>query len=174
MAIELSNVAIAVIHLFVALVLSFFAVYLGIAMFTSKTRAIDTWAELRKKNTAIGIMLASVVLAVALVIQPSIALSLGMFNEKLTLTALIVRFTVAVLNVAIAALLALAANYFSFLLIDKLTAEIEELDEIKKGNAGVAIYMGAIMIAVAFIVSSSVETIIAAIDIFSYAKQLGF
>ena len=173
MAFDIQSAMLAVIHIFVAAVVSLFAVYCGMSIYMAKTKSINEWKEIAKKNTAIGIMLGSVIIAVAIVTGPAVSASLAMF-DTLYLPALAVRFFVAIINAVAAAVIAAFSVYLSTRMIDKLTMEIDEVDELKKGNVAVAAYMGAAIIAMALLISPAVGTIISAVDLFSYVKSLGF
>jgi uncharacterized membrane protein YjfL (UPF0719 family) len=59
--------------------------------------------------------------------------------------------------------LAVAAIYLSLNILDKLTKDVDEFEEIKKGNIAVALMMASVIIAVAVIIQSGVLGITAAL-----------
>src|SRR5881628_1278791 len=64
----LVGLAVAVIQVLVSLGFAMLAVYAGIRIFDKFTKGIDEMAELRRGNTAIGVLLAGVIISYATVI----------------------------------------------------------------------------------------------------------
>ena len=63
---------------------------------------------------------------------------------------------IAVAQLAIGLLLAMGSVYLGIKMFDKLTEGIDELKEIQKGNAAVAILLGAIILSIASVVEGGV------------------
>jgi len=70
---------------------------------------------------------------------------------------------VAFIQLILGIILAVGAIYLALYILDKLTKGVEEFEEIKKGNAAVALMMGGVIIAVAVIIQSGVIGITAAL-----------
>jgi uncharacterized membrane protein YjfL (UPF0719 family) len=62
----------------------------------------------------------------------------------------------AMLQIIIGIALAVAAIYIGINFLDKLTPDIEEIDELKKGNVSVGIYIAAVIIAIGLVIQSGV------------------
>ena len=163
----LVNAFIGLIQLIIAIIFSVVALYIGFSMMSKITRNIDEEKELAKGNVAVGIIVASVFVAIALVVQSGVsglsvgigkAASVGFFSVD-GLLAIGAAFVQLILGIV----LAIAAIYLALNILDKLTKGVDEFEEIKKGNVAVALMMGGVIIAVAVIIQSGVLGITAAL-----------
>ena len=64
-------------QLVVAVLLGAIVTYLSVVLFDRATKNIDEWAELRKGNLAIGIVLGAIVVAVAWIVRPALKLPMA-------------------------------------------------------------------------------------------------
>ena len=69
----------------------------------------------------------------------------------------------AVFQLILGIVLAVGSIYLALTILDKLTKGVEEFKELKKGNIAVALEMGGVIIAVAWIIQSGVIGITAAL-----------
>jgi uncharacterized membrane protein YjfL (UPF0719 family) len=152
MAIE--SIIIGITQLIIAIVLAVISLYIGFAMLGRMTSKIDEEKELAKGNTAVGILVASIFVSIAIVIQSGIAgISTGLRNA---IDGDIYSLMVSVIQLILGMILAIAGIYLSLNVFDKLTKEIDEFEEIRKGNVAVAVEMAGVIIAVALIIQSGV------------------
>ena len=163
----LVNAVIGLVQLIIAIIFSVVALYIGFFMMSKITKNIDEEKELAKGNVAVGIIVASVFVAIALVVQSGVsglsvgigkAASVGFFSVD-GLLAIGAAFVQLILGIV----LAIAAIYLSLNILNKLTKGVDEFEEIKKGNVAVALMMGGVIIAVAVIIQSGVLGITAAL-----------
>lgn len=156
----LENAALGIVQLIVAIVFAVVALYIGFAVLGKITSDIDEENELAKGNTAIGIIVAAVFVAIALVVESGVsglsagisrALAVGLFSADGVIT-----IGLSIFQLLAGIVLAVASIYLALILLDKLTTGIEEFEELKKGNVAVALEMGGIIIAVAWIIQSGV------------------
>ena len=163
----LANAIVGLIQLLISIIFAVLALYIGFAVLTKITTVIDEEKELAKGNVAVGIIVAAVFVAIALVVQSGVsglsvginkAVSLGLFSLD-GLLAISVAFIQLILGIV----LAVGAIYLALFILDKLTKGVEEFEEIKKGNVAVALMMGGVIIAVAVIIQSGVIGITAAL-----------
>jgi len=163
----LANAAVGLVQLVIAIIFAVVALYIGFFVLGKITRDIDEEKELAKGNVAIGIIVASVFVAIALVVQSGVsgisvginkALSVGLLSVD-GLTAILVAFAQLILGI----ILSVGAIYLALYILDKLTTGVEEFEELKKGNIAVALEMAGVIIAVAVIIQSGVIGITAAI-----------
>ena len=163
----LVNAVIGLVQLIIAIIFSVVALYIGFSMMSKITRNIDEEKELAKGNVAVGIIVASVFVAIALVVQSGVsgisvgigkAASVGLFSLD-GILAIGAAFVQLILGIV----LAIAAIYLALNILDKLTKGVDEFEEIKKGNVAVALMMGGVIIAVAVIIQSGVLGITAAL-----------
>ncbi|WAC04282.1 MAG: DUF350 domain-containing protein [Methanoregula sp.] len=163
----LVNAVVGLVQLIIAIIFSVVALYIGFFTLDKITKNIDQEKELAKGNAAVGIIVAAVFIAIALVVQSGVsglsvgigkAASVGLFSLD-GICAIGAAFVQLILGIV----LAIAAIYLALNILDKLTKGVDEFDEIKKGNIAVALVMGSVIIAVAVIIQSGVLGITAAL-----------
>ncbi|WML66671.1 MAG: hypothetical protein METHP_00115 [Methanoregula sp. SKADARSKE-2] len=163
----LANAAVGLIQLVIAVIFAVIALYIGFSVLGKITKNIDEEKELAKGNTAVGIIVAAVFVAIALVVQSGVsglsvginkALDVGLFSLDGMLAV-----GVALIQLILGIILAVGAIYLALNVLDKLTKGVEEFEELKKGNVAVALEMAGVIIAVAVIIQSGVIGITASI-----------
>ena len=163
----LENIFVGLVQLVFAIVFAVLALYIGFSVLSRITRDIDEEEELAKGNAAVGIVVAAVFVAIALVIESGVSgLSVGI-NKAFTLgiftTDGLITVGLAVFQLILGIVLAVGSIYLALTILDKLTKGVEEFKELKKGNIAVALEMGGVIIAVAWIIQSGVIGITAAL-----------
>jgi uncharacterized membrane protein YjfL (UPF0719 family) len=163
----LANAVVGLIQLLISIIFAVLALYIGFAVLSKITKDIDEEKELAKGNVAVGIIVASVFVAIALVVQSGVSgLSVGI-NKAVSVGVLSVDGLLAIgvsfIQLILGIILAVGAIYLALYILDKLTKGVEEFEEIKKGNVAVALEMGGVIIAVAVIIQSGVIGITAAL-----------
>ncbi|MGB7787422.1 DUF350 domain-containing protein [Methanoregula sp.] len=163
----LENIFVGLVQLVFAIVLAVLALYIGFSVLNRITRDIDEEKELAKGNAAVGIVVAAVFVAIALVIESGVsglsaginkALAFGLFtSDGLMVVGL------AVFQLILGIVLAVGSIYLALTILDKLTKDVKEFEELKKGNVAVALEMAGVIIAVAWIIQSGVIGITAAL-----------
>ena len=59
-------------HFLIAAVLSFFILWLSMRIFVALTRSVDEFAEIKKNNQAVGILLSVVIISMTIIIKPGV------------------------------------------------------------------------------------------------------
>jgi len=163
----LESALVGIIQLIVSIIFAVVALYLGFAVLSKITKGIDEEKELAKGNAAVGIIVAAVFVAIALVVESGVsglsagiskALALGLFSADGLIT-----IGLSFFQLIAGIVLAVVAIYLALNILDKLTKGVEEFEELKKGNVAVALEMGGVIIAVAWIIQSGVIGITAAL-----------
>lgn len=155
------NVGIGIIQLVIAIILAVVALYIGFWIFGKITKGIDEQKELAKGNVAVGILIASIFVAIGIVLGSGIAgVSSGISKA---LTGDIVPLAAGIFQVILGIIFAIAAIYLALNVLDKLTEGIEEFEELKKGNVAVALEMSGVIITTAIVIQSGVLGITAAL-----------
>jgi uncharacterized membrane protein YjfL (UPF0719 family) len=163
----IENAAVGIVQLLVAIIFAVVALYIGFAVLGKITKDIDEEKELAKGNAAVGIIVAAVFVAIALVVESGVsglsagiskALALGLFSTDGLIT-----IGLSIFQLLAGIVLAVCSIYLALILLDKLTKGVEEFEELKKGNVAVALEMGGVIIAVAWIIQSGVIGITAAL-----------
>ena len=162
----LTNVVVGLIQLIISIIFAVLALYIGFAVLGKITKGMNEEKELAKGNAAVGIIVAAVFVAIALVVQSGVSgLTVGI-NKAISVGILSVDGMLAIgvsfIQLILGIVLAVGAIYLALNILDKLTKGVEEFEEIKKGNVAVALEMGGVIIAVAVIIQSGVIGITAA------------
>jgi uncharacterized membrane protein YjfL (UPF0719 family) len=163
----LVNAAVGIIQLIIAVILAVVALYIGFSIFGKITKDVDEQKELANGNVAFGIVVASIFVAIAVVVQSGVAgISVGISKASaLGFTSVdgMIAISVAIIQLILGVLLAIGAIYLALNILDKLTKEVKEFEELKKGNVAVALEMAGVIIAVALIIQSGIVGITAAL-----------
>ncbi len=164
---ELINAVVGIIQLVIAIILAVVALYIGFSVLGKITKGIDEEKEIARGNTAVGILVASVFLAIGIVVQSGVAgISVGIsqaMNVGFLSSLGIAIIVVSILQLVLGIVLAIVAIYLALNILDKLTKGIDEFEELKKGNVAVALEMAGVIITVAIIIQSGVMGITAAL-----------
>ncbi len=160
---------VGIMQLVIAIVLAVVALYIGFSVLGKITKGIEEEKEIAKGNAAVGILVASVFIAIGIVVQSGVAgiskgitAAIAAFNAGDGLTGMVI-ILVSVLQLILGIVLAIIAIYIALNILDKLTKGIEEFEELKKGNVAVALEMAGVIITVAIIIQSGVLGITAAL-----------
>jgi uncharacterized membrane protein YjfL (UPF0719 family) len=160
------NAVFGIIQLVIAIAFSVVALYIGFWVLGKITKGINEEKELAKGNAAVGILVASVFIAIALVVQSGVSGLSVALNRALVLGFTadgILTVVIAVIQLLLGIVLAVGAIYLALNILDRLTTGVNEFEELRKGNVAVALEMAGVIIAVAVIVQSGVIGITAAI-----------
>jgi uncharacterized membrane protein YjfL (UPF0719 family) len=163
----LLNAAVGIIQLVIAIAFAVAALYIAFQVLGWITKGIDEEKELAQGNVAVGILVASVFIAIALVVQSGVSgLSIGI-NKALSIGILtgdgVTTVVVAIVQLLLGIILAIGGIYLALDILSRLTKRIDEFAELKKGNVAVALEMAGVIIAVAVIIQTGVIGITAAI-----------
>jgi uncharacterized membrane protein YjfL (UPF0719 family) len=148
-------IGLAFLRLILGIVFAVVALYMASSVLGWLTKGIDEWKEIAKGNVAVAIFISGVFISVATIVAPGIS---GLFADW---TAVAIAIGFAQLVIALA--LAMGMQFIALSVFGKLTKQLDEWAELKKGNIAVAITMAAIVIAVAAVVAKGVETLISAV-----------
>ena len=156
----LTNAAVGLFQLIISIIFAVIALYLGFAVMGKITKNLDEEKELAKGNVAVGIVVASVFVAIALVVQSGVSgLTVGInkaLNAGLFTLEGLLSIGVALIQLFLGIILAVGAIYLALFILDRLTENLREFEEIRKGNIAVALEMAGMIIAVAVIIQSGV------------------
>jgi uncharacterized membrane protein YjfL (UPF0719 family) len=146
-------------QLVIAIILSAIAAYLAFYLFQWFTRGLDEWEELRQGTPAVGIVLGAIVLSVAIVLRPALAVNTALWDvgRNLYLRTLLAQ----ALQLGAGLLLAVITLALALYLFAGLTRGIDEIQELKKGNLAIAGLLAGVLIGVALLVSQAIGQIMA-------------
>jgi len=155
----MEQLLVSVAQIVIAVILAAVASYLGLVLFSRATRDLDEWAELRKGNAAMGFVLGSIIVGIALILRPALTIPpTGDTGARLyPVLALLVQAG----GVVVGLVLALSAIVFAVGLFDRLTGQIDELAELQQGNMAVAAVLVGVILSVSLLMARAIEQIIA-------------
>ncbi len=109
----------------IAIIFAVVALYIGFLVLGWITKGIDEEKELAKGNAAVGILVASVFIAIALVVQSGVSgLSVGI-NKAMSIGILtgdgILTVVIAIVQLLLGIVLAIGAIYLALNILDRLT-----------------------------------------------------
>lgn len=147
-------------QLLVAVFLSTVAAFLSFNFLQWFTRGLDEREELRRANVAVGLVLGSALIAVAMILRPALAVDPAAWDagRQVYLRAL----ATGALQIALGLVLAVLALGLALLIFSFLTRGIDEIEELRKGNLAVAGLLGGVVIGVGLMISPAVAQITAA------------
>ena len=126
--------------------------YLALYLFQRLTPGIDEWGEVVRGNVAAGLMLASVALAVAIVVRPIVAQPLS--GMDLRAGSVVVAVFVEGARLLLGLLLAVGAVALASWLYNLLTRGIQERAQLRLGNVAVGLIQAAIIVSTALMISA--------------------
>ncbi|MEW6748808.1 MAG: DUF350 domain-containing protein [Candidatus Micrarchaeota archaeon] len=152
---------IILLRILAALALSAGTLYSGMRMLDSLTSGIDEWKEIQKGNAAIGILFVAVMASLILLVGPMIDGVVSTINPGMLAPVPIIIFVLSVFNFLIGLLAGVVVLFIAINLIDRITPDVEEFAELKKGNAAVALIFAAALLLVAVTARAPFESFFA-------------
>jgi len=155
----IAAIFLSIVQLLLSVVLSALAAYLGAWVFNRSTPGLDEWAELRKGNPAVGVVMSAVIVGVAIILRPALQVVTLQLDAGATLDVVWRLFAQALL-VAVGLALSLAIIAFALWLFTRLTGELDEWAEIGKGKVGVAAMLAGVIIATALLSGAALDSVL--------------
>lgn len=166
------NILFALLQLVVGIVFAAGSVYFAMNLLDKFTKGIHEVRELRRGNLAVAIYVAAFIFSISMVIESGVAQIVSVFNPETTPTVIVLVVVFNVIRLFISVVLAVAAIYIALHVIDKITPEINEFEEIASGNVAVALFMAAVLISVSFIIRAAVSSLSSFLDPMFLASML--
>jgi uncharacterized membrane protein YjfL (UPF0719 family) len=168
LSIDWSLFSIGIVELFLTLIVGLLVVYIGYKAFTLFTKKINENEELKNNNIAVGIISASVIISMAILIKSAISPSITtlrlLIHEGITATNILLAVAFFLIFFVIAGIIAIVVILLATLIYNKLTKKIEEYTEIKNNNIAIAIVLAAVIIGISYIVQDGVSAIVSGIQ----------
>ena len=150
----MGQLLISLSQLAVALILSAVAAYLTFFLFQLFTRNLDECDALRQGNTAVGLVLGAMLIAVAIVLRPAIVVSPSVWDvgRDFFFRVLLAQVLQLVVGMFLAVITLTAGLY----LFSALTRGIDEVEELGKGNMAIAGLLAGVVISMGLMVAQAV------------------
>ena len=155
------------------------SVYLSLKLFDKMTGNIDEMKELKRGNVAVAIVLVSLMGSIGLILSSGMnqfgEVFASVFESKYSFPLFIVTLFLAIIELIVVVLISVFVIYSGIMVIDKLTVEIDEMKELKRGNIAVAMEIGVVILVISMMVAGAIQGIekLPLFDPLSYVSILG-
>lgn len=145
------------IQLVIAVILGAIAAYLALFLFQWFTRGVDEWQMLRDGNTAVGIVLGGMLVAVAIILRPALTVDRSAWDVGGSAFGQVL--LTEALQLVVGLILAVVTLEIALFLFSALTRGIDEVAELKKGNLAIAGLLAGVLIGMGLMVSPAVSEV---------------
>jgi uncharacterized membrane protein YjfL (UPF0719 family) len=142
------QLAVALVRVLAAIILSAGALYSGINLFDRLTSGIEEWKELKKGNLAIGLLLSAVMVSLVLLMESRISEFIYAIRADLDPLTLVALLLFTLLNYVLGIIAGIVLIFLTIHTIDRITPDVDETQELRKGNLAVALLLSAALILV--------------------------
>lgn len=154
-----------IVQIFLSLIIAITLVYFSSKIFRKLITGINETEELKKNNVAVAILNGSIVLALILVVKKSIESAVIIFGNTLrnpdsVMSSYLKSGLIMIGHILLGGIIAFAVIYTALQIFIKLTADLDELKEIKENNTAVGILLGIIIVSMALLLQPGVDTIL--------------
>lgn len=156
-----------IVELALSFALAVAVTWVSFKAFSRMTRHIDEMAEFKKNNASAGVLFASSLLAVAVVVREAIypcisGLRTALF-QGFTWGGVVKVLLLGLVFIALATLGAVCAVTVATRTFLKLTRELDELEAIQQNNLAVAIALGAVIVTMGLFLAQGMQTLLGAL-----------
>ena len=152
----------AALQIIVGIVFTAGALYSGIFLLDRLTPNINEWKLIKKGNLAIGLFYATVMASIILMVIPRIAYIIDLMTVNLSIDVLLpftVLFLFALINYLVAIFAALVIIFLTIHVSDKITSDVNEFEELEKGNISIALILSIVLLSVAWVSSMTLDAL---------------
>lgn len=154
-------------QLIIGLGIAMGSIYLAMRLLNKLTKGIDEEAELKRGNVAVAAMTLGVIISVTLVTSSGIVgLTDAVTDVRSGASAATWGRAVGfgVLQLVAGIVFAVISIFMAFRIWDRITVNINEVEELKKGNVAIGIVLAAVLIGVGLVMREGVSGLASAIS----------
>ena len=148
-----------VLRLLSSMTLTVFSLYSSIKILDKMTVGIEEWQEIKKGNVAVGLFYSSVLVSIVILCSDSISQFTSFISPSPYVLRAIFLLLLSLLLYIINLFASIIVIYLTFNLFDKLTIDVDEIIELKKGNVAIALLLSVIILSVAFMLRAPISDI---------------
>lgn len=158
----LQQVIFGVLEFLLSIFTSFILIFGSYRVFLLITPRFDEERQLRKNNTAVGIVLGAVFLGEAIVVRQAIypamaVIQIYVLEGQKDLGGFFKMMALGAGYVILSGVLALVSILFSLWVFTKMTPRLNEYEEIKDNNMAVALFVAFFVLSICLLMSTGVE-----------------
>lgn len=153
--------AIGALRIVASIALSAGAIYTGIGLFDRMTAGLEEWKEMKKGNLAIGILLVSVISSMMLLMEPRIldlVFAIQAESPAVLWHTVILVLAFTFLNYLIGLVSSVVLLFLALNIVDRITPDLDEMAELKKGNVAVALLLGAALLLISLVARQPIDS----------------
>lgn len=142
-----------------------FGIFFGLRVVGRLLKHVDEDKQLAKGNVALGILQASSLLSLGLLVQPAVQASFDamdlLYHGQSLQPGMAGRFAMyAFLHVGTALLVGAGVVALATFIFNRLTKDVDELVEVKRGNVAPALALGAVLIVMSLMAAPGLRTML--------------
>ena len=157
---EILNIITGVSAVFISILLSIALIFLMFKFNLFITRKVDEEKLLLQGNRSVAIVLGSVLISQAILLRhavyPIMTVLRNSLVNKISGISILSLILYCILFFAIIGILSFFGVAFSSWMFSRISGKIDELKEIEKDNIAVAIFMGAVILAITLIIEHGI------------------
>jgi len=158
----LQQILLGLIELLISIFISFVLIAGSYRFFIFITPRFDEERQLKKKNTAVGVVLGGILIGEVLVVKQAIypvmsVIQLFILGEEKNFANYVEMLGLSVGYVLLAGIIALGCILFSFWAFNKITPRIDQYQEIRNNNVAVAVFMALFIVGICILISDGVS-----------------
>jgi putative membrane protein len=158
----LQQILLGLIELLISIFISFVLIAGSYRFFIFITPRFDEERQLKKKNTAVGVVLGGILIGEVLVVKQAIypvmsVIQLFILGEDKNFANYMEMLGLSLGYVLLAGIIALGCILFSFWAFNKITPRIDQYQEIRNNNVAVAVFMALFIVGICILISDGVS-----------------
>lgn len=160
-----TRILISLFEFLLAVLMSGFIIYITYRVFIHANPDFDMEDEIRKGNTAVGALVASILFAASMILQKGMDSVVSIFRLHMTTPGASSGFSVwqlgaiALGHLTMSLVLALLTVSITLRLFGKLTSNLQEGKELQRGNLAVGILLSSVVLVSAMFVGEGVSAL---------------
>ncbi len=136
------------------------SVYAGVLAFDRLTEGIEEMEELKKGNTAVGIIIAAVIIAISSVVSSGVSQFTAGIDPLYSAPLMVSLAVINIVKLAFGLIVAIITVFVALNFLDHLTKDIAEINELKENNVAMAIFIAGVLVSVTLVVNAGMSTVV--------------
>jgi uncharacterized membrane protein YjfL (UPF0719 family) len=162
---DLSIIIVGLVEIVLALLFGALFIFGAFKLFILLTKDMNEMEEIKKNNTAVGILMGAMILSIVIVCINSLesaitVLGIALRSPESTWLTYLKFSGIMLAHMLLSSIIAFFGVYFGIRLFMWMTRDINEMDEIRKNNIAVAVIIGVIVVSMAMLLAPGIKTLL--------------